>query len=124
MLYAFLIYLLNAEKISDSDFRRRIRIVNNLVTNSRDAELSNSETRNNGNRIPAMLEQVDSIIINGKILQRKEIKTANPYNFNEVQLKEEQEKILWTRANPGKVEANWDCRLGLSRKFCAVYLAV
>ena len=104
MLYAFLTYLLNAEKISDSDFRRRIRIVNNLVTNSRDAELSNSETRNNGNRIPAMLEQVDSIIINGKILQRKEIKTANPYNFNEVQLKEEQEKILWTRANPDKAE--------------------
>ena len=105
MLYAFLTYLLNAEKISDEDFRRRIRIVNNLVTNSRDAELSNSETRNNGNRIPAMLEQVDSIIIGGKILRRNEIKTANPYNFNEVQLKEEQEKILWTEKNPDQAES-------------------
>ena len=104
MLYAFLTYLLNKEKISDTDFRRRIRIVNNLVNNSRDAELSNSETRNNGNRIPAMLEQVDNIIIDGKILQRNEIKTANPYNFNENQLREEQEKIRWTVENPDKAE--------------------
>ena len=104
MLYAFLIYLLNEEKISDEDFRRRIRIVNNLVTNSGDAELSNSEARNNGNRIPAMLEQVDSIIIHGKILRSNEIQTDNYYNFNETQLKEEREKILWTTANPDKAE--------------------
>ncbi len=97
MLYAFQTYLLNEEKISDKDFRRRIRIVNNLVTNSRDAELSNSENRNNGNRIPAMLEQVDSIIIHGKILQRNEIQTDNFYNFNEIQLKEEREKLSWTQ---------------------------
>ena len=44
MLYAFLIYLLNAEKISDEDFRRRIRIINNLVTNSGGAELRKSTT--------------------------------------------------------------------------------
>ena len=104
MLYAFQTYLLNREKISDADFRRRIRIVNNLVDNSRNAELSNSETRNNGNRIPAMLEQVDSIIISGKILRRNEIKTANRDNFTEVQLSEEREKILWTANNPDKAE--------------------
>lgn len=62
MLYTFLTYLLNKEKISDADFRRRIRIVNNLVTNSGNAELINSESRNNGNQIPDMLEQVDNII--------------------------------------------------------------
>ena len=105
MLYAFQTYLLNVENISDADFRRRIRIVNNLVTNSADAELSNSETRNNGNRIPAMLEQVDSIIIHGKILRRGEIKTENYYNFNEVQLEEEREKLLWTQKNPDKAES-------------------
>ncbi|MBQ6006168.1 MAG: DUF262 domain-containing protein [Selenomonadaceae bacterium] len=105
ILYAFLIYLLNVKKISDADFRRRIRIVNNLVDNSRNAELSNSTSRNNGNRIPAMLEQVDSIIINGKILQRSEIKTANCDNFNEIQLKEEREKFLWTEKNPAKAES-------------------
>ena len=105
MLYAFQTYLLNAEKISGADFRRRIRIVNNLVTNSANSELSNSEERNNGNRIPAMLEQVDNIIINGKILRRADIQTANRYNFNEIQQEEEREKLSWTTANPDKAEA-------------------
>lgn len=104
MLYAFLTYLLNREKILDKDFRRRIRIVNNLVDNSRNAELSNSENRNNGNRIPAMLEQVDNIIMSEKILRRHEINTDKSDNFNEIQLKEEREKILWTKANPDKSE--------------------
>ena len=105
ILYAFQTYLLNIEKISDEDFRRRIRIVNNLVENSKRDELSNSEKRSNGNRISAMLEQVDSIIIHGKILERKEIKNDNPYNFNEVQLTEEREKLLWTAENPDKAES-------------------
>ena len=105
MLYAFQTYLLNMEKISDTDFRRRIRIVNNMVTNSANAELSNSDKRNNGNRIPAMLEQVDSIIIHGKILYTVEIKAKNHYNFNETQLKEEREKLLWTAQNPDKAES-------------------
>lgn len=100
MLYAFLTYLLHreAESISDADFRRRIRIVNNLVTNSND-ELSNSETRNNGNRIPAMLEQVDNIIIRGEILQTRRL------SFNVNQLAEEREKISWTQENPDKAES-------------------
>lgn len=104
MLYAFVTYLLNAEKISDADFRRRIRIVNNLVTNSADAELSNSTARNNGNRIPAMLEQVENIIVDGKILRRNEFKAENNYNFNEIQLAEEREKLSWTQQNPDKAE--------------------
>lgn len=104
MLYAFQTYLLNEEKISDAIFRRRIRIVNNLVTNSGD-ELSNSEDRTSGNRIPAMLEQVDSIILNGKILLRADIHTANPYNFNEIQSAEEREKISWAAKNPDKAES-------------------
>lgn len=105
MLYAFRTYLLNRDKISDVDFRRRIRIVNNLVENSRNAELSNSEKRNNGNRIPAMLEQVDSIIIHGKILCRNEIKIDNKDNFNQTQLEEEQRKLLWAAENPDKAES-------------------
>ena len=105
MLYAFMVYLTNSDKISDANFRRRIRIVNNLVNNSGDAELSNSESRNNGNRIPAMLEQVDSIIIREKILTGEQIQTANRYNFNENQLAEEREKLAWTVANPDEAES-------------------
>ena len=104
MLYAFQTYLLNEDKISDADFRRRIRIVNNLVANSGGAEFSNSPLRNNGNRIPAMLEQVDKILVDGKIPQTKELAAANKYNFNEIQLSEEREKLSWTAANPDKAE--------------------
>lgn len=97
MLYAFLFYLLNSDKISDRDFIRRIRIVNNLVNNSV-AELSDSEKRNGGNRLPAMLKQVESIIAEGKII------VVEP-NFNDYQLKEEQQKIEWTAKNPAYVES-------------------
>lgn len=104
MLYAFQTYLLNADKISDADFRRRIRIVNNLVTNS-EAEMSNSPLRKNGNRISAMLEQVDKILVDGKILRREELKAKNPYDFNDTQLTEERDKLSWTQANPDKAES-------------------
>ena len=97
MLYAFLFYLLNNEKISDKDFMRRIRIVNNLVNNSVD-ELSDSEKRQGGNRLPAMLKQIESIIAEGKII------VVGP-NFNDYQLKEEQQKIEWTVKNPAYVES-------------------
>lgn len=102
MLYAFVVYRMN--KIDDADFRRRIRIVNNLVSNSGDAELSKSESRNNGNRISAMIEQVDSIIIHGKILTGEQIQTTNRFNFNENQLTEERKKLKWTAANPEQAE--------------------
>ena len=105
MLYAFQTYLLNANKISDADFRRRIRIVNNLVENSLGAEMSNSPLRKNGNRISAMLEQVDNILVDGKIPQTKKLSAANQYNFNEIQLAEERDKLSWTQANPDKAES-------------------
>lgn len=99
MLYAFLFYRLNFEKISDKDFRRRIRIVNNLVNNSGNAEMSNSAFRNNGNRIPAMLMQVRNILLDEKILTYDELrgKIDNVYNFNETQLREERQKNFLAR---------------------------
>ena len=105
MLYAFQTYLLNREKISDADFRRRIRIVNNLVINSSGSELSNSTARQSGNQIPAMLEQVENIIIDGKISDTKELIAANKFNFNEIQLAEERNKLSWTKQNPDKAES-------------------
>ena len=96
-LYAFLIYLLNRDKISDKNFRRRIRMVNNLINNSED--ISDSEDRQSGNRIPAMLKQIDSIVIDGKILSG-----IGP-NFNEYQLNEEKLKLIWTEKNPDKAES-------------------
>ena len=95
MLYAFVVYRMN--KIDDADFRRRIRIVNNLVTNSLGAEISESESRQGGNRLPAMLKQIDSIILDGKI-----IVVGN--NFSDKQLEEEQAKITWIAENPARAE--------------------
>ena len=98
LLYAFIVYLLNKDKISDKDFRRRIRIVNNLVNNSIDSEISDSEGRQGGNRLPAMLKQIDSIIIDGKFI------IVGP-NFNDYQLKEEKQKLEWTAKNPAYAES-------------------
>jgi hypothetical protein len=98
ILYSFVIYLLNKYTIADEEFRRRIRIIRNLVDNSED-EISDSETRVGGNRMPAILKQVDSIIIDGKF--RDDI----GINFNVYQIAEENEKLVWTSAHPEKAEA-------------------
>ena len=99
LLYAFLKYMIDCKNISDEDFRRRIRIVNNLVNNTEYDIKSDSEKRQSGNRLPAVLKQVDSIIRNGKILT-KDIEL----NFNTYPINEECEKLLWTNQNPDKAE--------------------
>ena len=101
LLYAFLVYLLHRDSIADHAFRRRLRIIRNLVDNSQD-ELSGSETRAGGNRIPDILKQVDSIIVNGIITDK-----LKP-NFNAYQLSEEREKLLWTEAHPEQAETLYE----------------
>lgn len=95
LLYAVTEYVINRENINKEDFNRRFRIVNNLVRNS-EGEISDSVNRAGGNRMPAILAQVDSIIINGVI--SKDIKN----NFNIYQLEEEINKYKWTTDNPDK----------------------
>ena len=88
LLYAIVAYLLRQDQISEQQFVRRLRIVNNLIQNSED-EISDSTARTSGNRMPAILAQVDQIIING---------TVDPTidkNFNPSQLAEEVEKGEW-----------------------------
>ena len=65
-LYAVVVYLLNKNTISDAQFSRRLRIVNNLMQNSEN-EISDSVNRTSGNRMPAILKQVDAIIKTGTI---------------------------------------------------------
>lgn len=93
LLYAIVVYLQNKKNITEKQFARRFRIVHNLTRNSED-EISDSESRSAGNRMPAILRQVDSIIIHG-IVNEKE---SN--NFNSFQLMEENEKLIWTNRNP------------------------
>ena len=98
LLYSVITYLLNKDTISDGEFSRRLRIVNNLIQNSED-EISDSELRTSGNRMPAILKQVDAIIKTGTIDDTIE------KNLNLSQLAEEVLKITWVENNPDKAEA-------------------
>ena len=98
LLYAVNTYLLNKNTISDGEFSRRLRIVNNLIQNSED-EISDSELRTNGNRMPAILKQVDVIIKTGKI------DDTIDKNLNHNQLAEEALKIIWIDNNSDKAES-------------------
>ena len=93
MFYAFTLYAKRRNSIKEDAFRRRIRIVNNLIQNSTD-EISDNEKRVGGNRMPAILRQIDNIILDGKI-NRDEV-----ISFNAYQLEEEASKLWLTNAHP------------------------
>ena len=95
MLYGIICYLLNKSQISEAQFARRLRIINNLIMNS-EYEISDSESRTSGNRMPAILKQVDYIMKTG------EINTDIENNFSVIQLEEEIDKINWLKYNPDK----------------------
>ena len=92
LLYAVLVYLQNQQAVAADAFKRRLRIVNNLIQNSED-EVSDRLDRN---RIPAILQEVDAIILKGNIDDSIE------NNFNVNQLQEEKEKIDFCLNNPTK----------------------
>lgn len=94
LLYAITVFLQNFEKITEEDFRRRIRIINNLIQNSED-EVSDRTDRN---RIPAILAQTDAIILTG------DIDDSIDNNFNTNQVLEEKEKMKFLISNPDKAE--------------------
>lgn len=93
LLYAFVVYLENKDNITEDDFARRLRVIHNLTRNS-DDEISDSEQRTSGNRMPAILKQVDSIVLCGVVDDNIE------NNFNAYQLSEEKEKLDWGKENP------------------------
>lgn len=92
LLYAITVYLQHQQEVVYEDFVRRIRIVNNLIQNSED-EVSDRLDRN---RIPAILQAVDAIILTGSIDESLE------NNFNVNQIQEEQEKIVFLNKNQDK----------------------
>ncbi len=94
LLYAIIVYLQNAEKITETDFRRRIRIVNNLIQNSED-EVSDRADRN---RMTAILAETDAIILTGAIDDSVE----NSFNAN--QLAEEKQKNAFLESEPEMAE--------------------
>lgn len=91
LLYCFLLYLKQNGNITDEQFARRLRIVNNLV------KASEFELRDD--RMNALLSQTEEIIENGEIL----IPEGRP-SFNASQLQEEKEKQEWLKENQDKAE--------------------
>ena len=94
LLYAITVYLRHQNNVKYTDFVRRIRIVNNLIQNSAD-EVSDRLDRN---RIPAIIQAVDAIILTG------EIDDTIENNFNVNQIQEEKEKIIFLADNPTRAE--------------------
>ena len=101
MLFAIIQYLLHKTTITEADFVRRLRIINNLVRNSEN-ELSDSEDRTGGNKLPAILRQTEAIMLNGTI----DLSVENSFNF--AQLEEESNKLVWVSANPSLAETLYD----------------
>ncbi len=92
LLYSFLLYLEHKNTITDTDFRRRLRIVNNLVKNSQNTLRSEY--------MQDLLLQVDKIILSGYVGQVEEGKGR----FQTKQMEEEAEKLRWTTQHPEKAE--------------------
>lgn len=99
LLYAFITYLIHKEDITEDEFRIRLRHIYNLIQNSPD-EISDSEARVGGNRMPAIIKHVEHIILTGEIHPDEGISI----NFNANQISEEREKIIWLQENADKAE--------------------
>ena len=90
LLYAITCFLRNKDKITDSEFIHRLRSINNLIQNSED-EVSDRIDRN---RLPAILQQTDAIMLKGEIDDSIE----NSFNVN--QIAEEKEKKTFLEKQP------------------------
>lgn len=89
LLYAFLVYRLHPE-IEESDFRRRIRIIRNLIWNSPD------EIR--PERMLVLLQETEEIILSGII------KTEGDLGYNKLQKAEEIQKLEWGKTHQEYLE--------------------
>ena len=94
LLYAITCFLRNRDKVSDDDFKKRLRCINNLIQNSED-EVSDRIDRN---RIPAVLKQIDAIMLHGNIDDTVE------NSFNVSQIAEEKEKKAFIEEHPDQTE--------------------
>ena len=90
-----MLYLMKNGSIKEIDFRRRLRVVVNLLKNSRN-EVVDNPNGDAGNRMPANLRQVDSIILSGEIADFITIDNDKRQNFNVIQMEEERQKLQFT----------------------------
>lgn len=91
-LYGIIIYLLNKEKVEETKFIRRIRILRNLIWNS-----THGEIRADMDYMQDLLAETENVILYGKI-ERTPVENRTTHGFNEPQEKEENKKInqVWS----------------------------
>lgn len=82
LLYAFILYLKHKENIDETTFAKRLRIINNMI------KASEFELRDD--RMNALLEQTEQVILEGEIII---IDSRN--TFNSLQVQEEYDKKEW-----------------------------
>lgn len=93
LLYAFIIYLQNKSSVTETDFKRRIRIIRNLIWNSQ-FEIRADGQRNN---MPQLLEETREVVLHGRLLDE--------VGYNKNQKEEEKKKLEWVSANPNYVDS-------------------
>ena len=89
LLYCFILYWKNRDSISEMQFSRRLRIVNNMI------KASEFELRED--RMGSLIEQTEEIVVDGCI----NIPDGRN-SFNSMQIQEEVEKAKWLEDNPEK----------------------
>ena len=92
LLYAIIQYLLNKDKISIENFRRRIRIISNI--------LKNSEFELRSDRMSLNLQQISDIMLHSKLPNDTKVAGLNNY-----QLQEEILKLEYTNQHSSKENA-------------------
>jgi hypothetical protein len=88
ILYSIITYLQNKDKVDENEFRKRIRIIRNLILNSV------FEIRDE--RMKTLLSEAETIMLTGEI----PISEKGDIGFNLRQKEEERNKIDWLKANP------------------------
>lgn len=89
LLYCFILYWQNKTNISEEQFAKRLRIINNMI--------KSSEFELREDRMNALLEQIEEIVLEDKI---EIIEGRN--TFNAFQVQEEMEKTEWRNSHPDK----------------------
>ncbi len=90
LLYAFILHWKD-KTISDKQFAKRLRIVNNMI------KASEFELRED--RMAVLLQQTEEVILEGKVVIEE-----NRNTFNSLQVQEEAEKLAWLEKNPKQTE--------------------
>lgn len=84
LLWGCITYLMNTDKVSEKDFRTRIRVLRNLTFNS--------EYEYRKERYSAMVSETEDLILSGTI-------NLDTNSFNQQQKVEESNKLSWIKEN-------------------------